>query len=398
VKDAHKHFLHLCSSDLSYTSQQHTHAESKLHRLFTRLLPGNIRVVGVTFTTGPWVVCRSVALVGPSSDLPRPHKHLGMELDSWSHPEWTEHPSSMSNGPFPTHRHNVFGSGTEQTLDFPLYLLDHSSLEAIEQSNSTGENSHDHHKFGRAGSVPVEQLREEVLWPRQQVDIPGQDQQQRPPMRQETWQSTLTDTLPSTEVQYDHAAEGSSIPQPTAAPVVVKRKRGRPRLYATPPYEQSSDLYVDAASDSRKSQLEKNRIAAEKSRRRRKEHTNGLTAKVSVLSTRNDALKAEESALREELLDLKNEILRHAGCSSSIIDGYIARKAGSKLVEVAPEHLLSRKDSGHSSSPDCRGKSPSMAAWKGCHTQAGLDEPGTHVTSSSRDLFEMMNAFLEAEG
>lgn len=375
VKDVHKHFLHLCSSDLSYTLQQHTYAESKLHRFFTRPLPWNRRV---TFTTGPWVVSRSVALVGPSSDLPRPHKPLGMELDSWNHPEWTEHPSSMSNGLVPTHRHNVFGSGTEQTLDFPFYLLDHSSLEAIEQSNSTGENSHDHQKFGRAVSVPVEQLREEVLWPRQQVDIPGQDQQQRPPMRQETWQSTSTDTLPSTEVQYDHAAEGSSIPQPTAAHVVVKRKRGRPRLYATPPYEQSSDLYVDAASDSRKSQLEKNRIAAEKSRRRRKEHTNGLTAKVLVLSTRNEALKTEESALREELLDLKNEILRHAGCSSSIIDGYIARKAGSKLAEVAPEHILSRRTRVTHQAPTAAGRAQVWPLGRGVtHKPASMNQGRT---------------------
>ncbi|KAJ4390528.1 hypothetical protein N0V91_011407 [Didymella pomorum] len=193
------------------------------------------------------------------------------------------------------------------------------------------------------------------------------------------------DTLPSTEVQYDPITEGSCIAQPSGPAVPVKRKR---------------DWYGEVALEPRKSQLEKNRIAAEKSRQRRKEHTNGLTAEVSVLSTRNEALKAEESALREELLNLKNEILRHAGCASSIIDGYIARIAGSKLVEVVPEHALSRKDSGHSFSPERRDrheKNPSTAAWKGGHTHAGFAEPSTHATTSSRDLFEMMNDFLDAE-
>lgn len=324
-----------------------------------------------------------------------------MELNSWNHSEWTGHPSSTANDPFLNHRHNIFGSGTEKTLGLPLYLLDHSSLEAIERSNHAVETSNDHHDFARAGSVPVEHIREEILWPQQRVEVLEQDQQQHPLMRQETWQSTSTDTLPSTEVEYDAATEGSGITQPPAPSVPVKRKRGRPRLYATPPYEQSSDLYGDVASDSRKSQLEKNRIAAEKSRRRRKEHTNGLSAKASVLTSRNEALKAEASALREELLNLKNEILRHAGCSSGIIDGYIARIAGSKMVEGAPKYALSRKDSGHSSSPerrDRREKSPSMAAWKGGHTHAGLVEPSTHATTSSRDLFEMMNDFLDAEG
>lgn len=324
-----------------------------------------------------------------------------MDLNSWNHSEWTEHLSSTANDPFSNHRHNVFGSGTEQTLSLPLYLLDHSSIEAIERSNDTVKTSNDHLHFARAGSVPVEHIREEILWPQQRVEVPEHDQQQHPLMRQETWQSTSTETLPSTEVQYNPATEGSGITQPSVAPVPVKRERGRPRLYATPPYEQSSDLYVDVASDSRKSQLKKNRIAAEKSRRRRKEHTNGLTAKVSVLSSRNEALKAEESALREELLNVKNEILGHAGCSSSIIDGYIARIAGSKMVEVGPKHVLSRKDSGRSSSPEHRDrseKSPSMASWKGGQTHGDHIGSNKHPTTSSRDLFEMMNDFLDAEG
>lgn len=321
-----------------------------------------------------------------------------MELDAWNHSGWTEHPPLTPSNPFLDHRHNVFGSGTEQTLGLPLHLLNHNSPEAIKSSNQTGERLSGHGVFVRAGSVPVEQLREEILWHQPHVDCTEQEHQQETLTRQDTWQSTSTDTLPSIEVDYDQAAEGTGMPQPAVAPVVGKRKRGRPRLYATPPYEQGSDLFADVASDSRKSQLEKNRIAAEKSRRRRKEHTNGLMASVSALSSRNEALKSEESALREELLNLKNEILGHAGCGSGIIDGYIARIAGSKLVEVAPTHTLSRKDSGHSPSPDRREKSPSMAAWKGGQKKSGLVGSNAHEATNGRDLFELMNDFLDAEG
>lgn len=323
-----------------------------------------------------------------------------MEPNTWNDSAWTEHTSSTPNDPFSVHRHSIFGSGTESNRGPPLYLINQGSLGAVERSNHSRESFNTHNEVTRADSVPVEQLREEILWPQHQVDVLERDQQQHALKRQDTWQSTSTETLLSTEVQWDHATEESNDPQPAAAPIVVKRKRGRPRLYATPPYEQGSDLYGDPASDSRKSQLEKNRIAAEKSRRRRKEHTNGLTAKATVLSSRNEALKAEESALREELLNLKNEILRHAGCSSSIIDGYIARIAGSKLVEMAPKQILSRKDSGQTPSPgscDYNEKSPSMAAWKGGHIQAGVGDANAPTATSSRDLFEMMNDFLDAE-
>lgn len=95
-----------------------------------------------------------------------------------------------------------------------------------------------------------------------------------------------------------------------------------------------------------------------------KEYTNRLMANVSALSTRNEALKAEDSALRQELLNLKNRVIRHVECSSAIIDECVARNAGCKLVEVALVHVLSRMDCGHSKSPDHCEKSPSRTTWR----------------------------------
>ncbi|KAF3046774.1 hypothetical protein E8E11_008423 [Didymella keratinophila] len=319
-----------------------------------------------------------------------------MEL-AWHHSEWAEHQSTTPSQPFSTHRPDIFGSGTEQTLGLSLQLLNHTALESLGSSNYTGQVSNSHHSFGRAGSVPVEQLREEVLWPQQQSDYSGQEQPQLSLLHRDSWQSSSTDVRPSTETHYSPTEETHSIPQPVILPPVGKRKRGRPRIYATPPYGLGSDLPYNLASDSGKSQLEKNRIAAEKSRRRRKEHTNGLMASVSALSSKNETLKAEASVLREELLNIKSEVLCHAGCNSSIIDGYIARIAGSKLVEVAPKHTLSRKDSGHTLSPARSDKSLSAVAWKGSQAPPSFLEPNTHHITHSCHLFELIDEFLDAE-
>ena len=47
-------------------------------------------------------------------------------------------------------------------------------------------------------------------------------------------------------------------------------------------------------------------------------------------------LKENVALLREELLDLKNEVLRHAGCGFWAVDEYLARCAGGLLGMDAP--------------------------------------------------------------
>jgi hypothetical protein len=54
------------------------------------------------------------------------------------------------------------------------------------------------------------------------------------------------------------------------------------------------------------------------------------------LSSKNEALKAKVTVLREEVLKLKNEVFRHAGCGSWAVDGYLARCAGDIVGVEAP--------------------------------------------------------------
>lgn len=83
-------------------------------------------------------------------------------------------------------------------------------------------------------------------------------------------------------------------------------------------------------------QLEKNRIAADKCRRQRKEYTSQLMAQHTSVSARNETLKAKVAELREQLLGLKHEVLQHAKCGSWMIDGYVTRIAGDLSGSAGP--------------------------------------------------------------
>jgi hypothetical protein len=120
-------------------------------------------------------------------------------------------------------------------------------------------------------------------------------------------------------------------------------KRGRPRLDSCTADKRNSGIPPDELSALREYNLEKNRVAAEKCRLRRKKSTAKLSADFNVLSQKNEALKADEALLREELLFLKNKVLSHASCGSPIIDGYIAQSAEVKLGAQSPQ--LSRRNS-----------------------------------------------------
>ena len=120
-------------------------------------------------------------------------------------------------------------------------------------------------------------------------------------------------------------------------------KRGRPRLDSCTADKRNPGIPEDELAALREYNLEKNRVAAEKCRLRRKRSTAKLSADFDVLSHRNEALKADESTLREELLFLKNKVLSHASCGSPIIDGYIAQSAEIKLGTQSPQ--ISRRNS-----------------------------------------------------
>jgi hypothetical protein len=248
-----------------------------------------------------------------------------------------------SDDPLEYHRQEEwhgFGGSLEQTFSICPSLLHQDSIGESDQSLRYEELSPSElcHDLDQEASVLVEHLDNRNLRPLQHPDS-FQKHQQTPLSHINTEQSSSKYLGASIQTLCIPIEVNDSALQPITYSEPRKRRRGRPRLHP-----RIADIPV-----AREYHLEKNRVAAEKSRQRKKEHTDRLMKDASVLSSKNKALKADESTLREEVLDLKNEILRHAGCGSWAIERYIAQSAGGQFGKKMPSiNTQPRKDSAQS--------------------------------------------------
>jgi hypothetical protein len=243
---------------------------------------------------------------------------------------------------------------TQQTFAIPPSLLTHATIERYGQVTPPEELSPaDPPRDEREHSIPVEQLRNETtFWPKQET-LPSQmSQDGLSSKRRRTSQQTSTNsdsannTLPIALVpqQQDN---GDANPQPP------KRKRGRPKSQPQMVEAYTADGYPFQVSSARQTHLEKNRVAAHKCRQRKKEYINGLEGRAREFSAKNKMLKESVATLREEVLGLKNEVLRHAGCGFWAVDEYLARCAGDLLGMEVPglrNSVSSQHNSTHQSS------------------------------------------------
>lgn len=78
----------------------------------------------------------------------------------------------------------------------------------------------------------------------------------------------------------------------------------------------------------RERHLEKNRIAANKHRKKKKEFIQGLESRYDDQLSRKDQLKAEVSSLRTQALDLQEHLFTHAQCNNQPIQNYLNKKIG----------------------------------------------------------------------
>ncbi|KAK7177387.1 bZIP transcription factor [Paraphaeosphaeria sporulosa] len=109
------------------------------------------------------------------------------------------------------------------------------------------------------------------------------------------------------------------------SPQPPKRKRGRPKSRPQLVEACTADGFLVRVSSTRRSHLEKNRVVAYKCRMHKKEYINGLESRAREHSNKNKLLKENISLLREEILKLKSEVLRHAGCGFGPVEEYLAR-------------------------------------------------------------------------
>ncbi|RYP31571.1 hypothetical protein DL767_005680 [Monosporascus sp. MG133] len=146
--------------------------------------------------------------------------------------------------------------------------------------------------------------------------------------------SDITSPVEPFSPEYTKAHFDHNNPSATDAPV---------ESYISPPYTASTapayrhngSVESQAASPTSKSrpdtsglsQRERNRIAAQKCRRKSKQHQKDLADRARDLANLNKLLSAERLALKDEVFVLKSEVLKHGSCNCSVIDDYIARTA-----------------------------------------------------------------------
>lgn len=297
-----------------------------------------------------------------------------MELDQAAHPfDWANDTYMALSDPACTSPEKWAAMSQPQpsmppsAFTFPSTLLTESSIERFGQITppadlSSSDQHREHDKPEREGSISVEQLHSELSWPGAQdiqaladyqpspKDQPHQSlpsptelsPKERAPKRRRTSKQSETNQSPP-EPAPQHTTETPAQPQ--------KRKRGRPK--SQPQMAYTADGFPFQVSSTRQSHLEKNRVAAHKCRQRKKEYINGLEGRAREYSAKNKALKDNVAMLREEVLSLKNEVLRHAGCGFWAVDEYLARCAGDLLGVDRPLGTSSnQRQSAHSKSPD----------------------------------------------
>jgi hypothetical protein len=243
----------------------------------------------------------------------------------------------------------------QQAFSIPPSLLTQASIERYGQITPPEELSPaDPPRDEREHSIPVEQLRNETtFWPKQETAQSHLSREEPSPKRRRTSrqasinQDETLHTPPSASAPPQQQQDnGDANPQPP------KRKRGRPKSQPQMVEAYTAEGYPFQVSSARQTHLEKNRVAAHKCRQRKKEYINSLEGRAREHSAKNKLLKENVAILREEVLSLKNEVLRHAGCGFWAVDEYLARCAGDLLGMEAPgmrNATSSRHNSTHQS-------------------------------------------------
>ncbi|KAI4127369.1 MAG: hypothetical protein LQ338_003245 [Usnochroma carphineum] len=231
--------------------------------------------------------------------------------------------------------------------------------------------------------------------------------QQPPPVH-----NILTDIYPDTKVQYGqntppdeefynlfsneqlhnpNGTDGQSLPATEG-----KRKRSstsneskaspakRPRKYGRSVGSSNAQLMSSAEEVRRHKFLERNRIAASKCRQKKKEWTQNLENRARELQKNNQSLRMVLDSLRDEMLFLKGEMLKHTTCGCEQIRGWVKTKAGS--LDQSP--IIKTEHSPINSAPSSRRGSVSS------HSQEATSPEQEAVQRSSSPETQKLEGLL----
>ncbi|KAK7178153.1 bZIP transcription factor [Paraphaeosphaeria sporulosa] len=308
--------------------------------------------------------------------------------------QWPQHALFRSNGDNAQKSPAIwFACSNDHDLDI-LHPLSTTAFERYGQITPPEANlpADPCHGTAREASIPDAQLQNETLWPGdQEMQHVGNYQpplsnseekphfQQKPALKRKKMaeQKSTGQTTVFQMPEYEINSAANLQPR--------NRKRGRPRSQLPTVETSTSSGYLLQIASARQSYLEKNRVAANKCRERKKEDTNKLEARFHMYSDENQALKEKIAVLREEVIQLKNEVLSHAECGFWAVDEYIARCAGNLLGVSAPTGMYeSQKQYRPGSSSWCTPTLAQMERESG--TTNSFPSQGTSDSCSHDDL------------
>lgn len=154
-------------------------------------------------------------------------------------------------------------------------------------------------------------------------------------------QTTPPDDDVSSTLELQLGQQQYSLPSPDSSSPGRTNKRKQPSGDSTqssaPPKRvrkstaRSTNGQVVDPDDHRSKFLERNRVAASKCRQKKKEWTQDLENKARDLQRQNNNLRLMMDSCKEEIIFLKEEMLKHTSCGCNTIQDYL--KQGAKSYE-----------------------------------------------------------------
>ncbi|GAA5859523.1 hypothetical protein JCM1840_004651 [Sporobolomyces johnsonii] len=146
------------------------------------------------------------------------------------------------------------------------------------------------------------------------------------PMPPLTRSASKKGKAPAPPPSYAAASSASASPAASAS-TATKGKRGRKKATPAATLKKAGEEDGDEDDETvkRKQFLERNRIAACKSRQKKKEKVGALEQVAADLCHKNHVLQQSAFALRQEIITLRQLIQAHDGCSCEHAQGYIER-------------------------------------------------------------------------
>ena len=274
--------------------------------------------------------------------------------------EW----DSLTLQPLSPLRSAAYPDSTWQTLDYPQQAP-HNILTHIDPSRARSQYG----QYTPPDDEQINSLDSELLMHEQQENS-----------------SFLKDLSSAKESKRKQPSGGKESNTPSGKRVRKNGGRGPKR----------SSLDPNNPEDCRRSKfLERNRVAASKCRQKKKEWTNNIESQARQLQKDSTSLHLMVDSLKEEILFLKGEMLKHSACGHSDIQEYLQRgvqsfhglhngnikQETSPLGTVPPSPTSSSHSRAQSSPLD-----PSL------HNQTYSDEPSRRPSVTDETLERLLTS------